>query len=178
MRRARLSVSGVALTLSCCAPGKSQPILGMMPTSNNFAVRTLAAHNRERVAVGEAPLTWDPTLEAGAASYARGLALTGTFAHSSRASRGGAGESLWMGSRGMFSLEQMIATWTSEKRLFVPGIFPLISRTGNWVSVGHYSQMIWPTTTRVGCALASGRAADYLICRYAPAGNIDGRHVP
>jgi hypothetical protein len=62
--------------------------------------------------------------------------------------------------------------------MFVPGLFPRVSRTGNWSAVGHYSQMIWPTTTRVGCALASSQLADYLVCRYAPAGNIDGRRVP
>jgi hypothetical protein len=37
--------------------------------------------------------------------------------------------------------------------------------------------MIWPTTTRVGCALASTPRTDYLVCRYSPAGNIDGRWV-
>ena len=35
--------------------------------------------------------------------------------------------------------------------------------------------MIWPATTRVGCALASTARTDYLVCRYATAGNIDGR---
>ena len=178
MRCVRQPIVVVALMLSGCAPVEAQPMFGMMPNSNSFAARILAAHNRERAAVGESPLAWDSTLAAGAASCARGLALTGTFAHSSRASRAGMGENLWMGSRGMFGIEQMIGTWTSEKRLFVAGIFPVISRTGNWASVGHYSQMIWPTTTRVGCALAAGRAADYLVCRYAPAGNIDGRRVP
>jgi hypothetical protein len=37
--------------------------------------------------------------------------------------------------------------------------------------------MIWPTTTRVGCALATNASTDYLVCRYSPAGNIDGRPV-
>jgi hypothetical protein len=38
--------------------------------------------------------------------------------------------------------------------------------------------MVWPTTTRVGCAVASNAANDFLVCRYSPAGNIDGRSVP
>jgi hypothetical protein len=37
--------------------------------------------------------------------------------------------------------------------------------------------MIWPTTTNIGCALASTPRTDYLVCRYAAAGNIDGRPV-
>ena len=146
--------------------------------TNNLATRIIAAHNRERTALGVGALVWDPALEAGAASYARGMALTGRFVHSDRASRAGAGENLWMGTHGGFSLEQMIANWASEKKMFVPGIFPRVSRTGNWADVGHYSQMIWPSTTRVGCALASNMSSDYFVCRYAPAGNIDGWHVP
>jgi hypothetical protein len=83
-----------------------------------------------------------------------------------------------MGTRGAFNLEQMTGSWIAEKRMFVPGIFPRVSRTGNWADVGHYSQMIWPATTRVGCGLASSPSADYLVCRYVPAGNIDGSRVP
>jgi hypothetical protein len=36
--------------------------------------------------------------------------------------------------------------------------------------------MVWPTTTRVGCAIFSADW-DYLICRYSPPGNIDGRPI-
>src|SRR3954468_5451103 len=151
--------------LAGCAAAAPPATRTQIAASNNFAARIVVAHNRERAAVGAAPLAWDPVLEAGAASYARGLALPGRFAHSNRASRGGAGENLWMGTRGAFSLEQMIGSWASEKAMFVPGVFPRVSRTGNWAAVGHYSQMIWPTTTRVGCALGSNRAADYLVCR-------------
>ena len=123
--------------------------------SNSFSMRIVATHNCERISAGVAPLAWDPALEAGAAAYAHSLALTGIFAHSDRRSRGGSGENLWMGTRGAFSLEQMIGSWLAEKRMFVRGIFPRVSRTGNWTNVGHYSQMIWPMTTRVGCAVAS-----------------------
>jgi len=72
----------------------------------------------------------------------------------------------------------MVGSWSSAKRFFRPGLFPAISRTGNWADAGHYSQMIWPTTTRLGCAIASNVEADFLVCRYAPAGNVDGRRVP
>ena len=89
----------------------------------------------------------------------------------------GVGENLWMGTHGAFGPEAMVGGWASEKRLFVPGIFPNNSRSGNWSDVGHYTQMVWPTTLRVGCALASTPRTDYLVCRYALAGNIDGRWV-
>ena len=142
-----------------------------------FPARVLAAHNAVRAQVGTTPLVWDNVLASAAAAYAQQMAITGRFAHSNRAQRRGTGENLWMGTRGAFSIEAMVAGWSSERRWFRPGLFPKVSRTGNWLDVAHYTQMIWPTTTRVGCALASTRRVDYLVCRYATAGNIDGRPV-
>jgi cysteine-rich secretory family protein len=142
-----------------------------------FPARILAAHNAERARAGLPPLQWDNALGTAAATYAQQMAFTGQFAHSNRHARTGTGENLWMGTHGAFSVEAMVAGWSSEKRWFVPGVFPNNSRTGNWADVGHYTQMIWPTTTRVGCAIASTPSVDYLVCRYAGAGNIDGRRV-
>ena len=143
-----------------------------------MAARFLAAHNRERLAVGVPPLRWDPALAAAAASYGPALAAMGRLEHSPRASRPGQRENLWMGTRGVFSPEQMVGSWAQEKAYFRPGIFPNVSSTGNWLDVSHYTQMIWRSTTSVGCALHQTRATDYLICRYSPPGNADGRRVP
>jgi hypothetical protein len=83
-----------------------------------------------------------------------------------------------MGTRGRFSPEQMVGRWAAEKSRFRAGIFPNVSSTGDWYDVSHYSQLIWPTTTNVGCAMHSSRSSDYLICRFSPRGNIDGQRVP
>jgi hypothetical protein len=91
--------------------------------------------------------------------------------------RPGVGENLWMGSRGYYPVEAMVGAWVSERRWFRPGVFPNNSRTGSWADVAHYTQIIWPTTTRVGCAIASTGRVDYLDGRYTGAGNIDGRWV-
>jgi hypothetical protein len=146
--------------------------------ASEFPARIVAAHNAERARMGMPPLVWDAALGSGAAVYAQQMAMTGMFQHSNRQARRGIGENLWMGTHGAFSVEAMVGGWTAEKRYFEPGIFPNNSRTGNWADVGHYTQMIWPTTTRVGCAIASTPRIDYLVCRYATAGNIDGRQLP
>jgi hypothetical protein len=72
----------------------------------------------------------------------------------------------------------MVSTWTGERRFFRPGIFPNVSTTGNWLDVSHYTTLIWPTTTRVGCSIHRTPDWEFLICRYSPPGNIDGRPVP
>jgi len=150
---------------------------GAQSFAAQFPARILAAHNAERVSAGLPPLEWDNGLGSAAAAYAQQMAMSGRFQHSNRKARPGTGENLWMGSHGAFSVEAMVGGWSSEKRWFAPGIFPAVSRTGDWADVGHYTQMIWPTTTRVGCALASTPRTDYLVCRYAGKGNVDGRPV-
>lgn len=148
-----------------------------VPALDPISARLLAVHNRERLAHGAQPLRWDPALAAAAASYGPALATIGTLQHSPSRSRPGQRENLWMGTRGVFTPEQMVGTWVSEKRYFRPGIFPAVSSTGNWLDVSHYTTMIWPTTTRVGCAIYRTQALDFLICRYSPPGNIDGKPV-
>lgn len=163
---------------SCTSsPAPMNPVAGPM-RSASLASELLNAHNRERSAAGVSPLTWDPVLASAANGFAERLAVQGQLRHSARQARPGQGENLWMGTRAAFPLWQMAASWASEKRWFRPGLFPAVSRTGNWADVGHYSQMIWPTTTQLGCGLASNPRSDVLVCRYAPAGNIDGRRVP
>ncbi len=134
----------------------------------------LAAHNRERARFGSPPLAWDPYLAAGAAPYADQLAREGRLRHSPRAVRPGQGENLWIGTRGFFPLSAMIGSWTDERRLFRAGRFPDTSRTGRWSDVGHFTAIVWPTTTRVGCAIGQSARWEVLVCRYAPSGNIDG----
>jgi hypothetical protein len=147
------------------------------PAQSAFASRILAAHNNERLRVGVPPLQWDERLAVSAARYGPTLAALGRLQHSPRAQRPGERENLWMGQHSRFTLEQMVGGWIAERRLFRPGIFPNVSLTGDWYDVGHYTQLVWRTTTRVGCALQQTQANDYLICRYSPPGNIDGRPV-
>jgi hypothetical protein len=164
----------IALSLLAAAAASSA---AAQPFAAAFPSRVLAAHNSERARAGVPPLVWDQALGSAAAAYATQMAMTGRFAHSDRSLRRGTGENLWMGTHGAFSVEAMVGGWASEKRFFTPGVFPNNSRTGDWEDVGHYTQMIWPTTQRIGCALASNGRVDYLVCRYAGAGNIDGRPV-
>jgi hypothetical protein len=147
-------------------------------SAQSWEATALALHNRERADFGVAPLTWDIGLAGAADLYASELVRTDAWGHSPRASRPGQGENLWMGTVGAFRIEQMVGGWIGERRWFRPGIFPAVSTTGNWIDVGHYTQMVASRTTRVGCAIRSGREWTYFVCRYSPSGNIDGRAMP
>ena len=135
----------------------------------------IAAHNEARRQYGVQALTWDDALARDAAVYAARLAKMNRFEHDTQSGRSlKQGENLWMGTRGAYSYGEMIALLVDERRNFRPGRFPAVSSTGNWSHVAHYTQIVWPTSQRVGCATASNRSSDYLVCRYLPAGNVVG----
>jgi cysteine-rich secretory family protein len=136
--------------------------------------RLLAAHNREREAAGIAPLAWDPALAATAAKWGGQLAASGAFEHDEADPDDPEGENLWAGTRGAWSPEEMVGGWIEEKEYFRPGHFPDNSATGDFADVGHYTQLMWRETGRVGCALAEGAEEEVLVCRYRQAGNVVG----
>ena len=135
----------------------------------------LNAHNAARSRFGVGPVSWNDELAAGAMAHARYMAATGIYGHDlTPGRRRKSGENLWRGSRGVFSYDIMVGVMIDEARLFRPGAFPDNSVNGDWHAVAHYTQIVWPTTTEVGCALASSPTTDYFVCRYAPTGNKDG----
>jgi len=152
----------------CTPTAPRSPPAASPASSANLQALILRAHNRERAAAGAQPLSWDPLLAAAALNHARQLSANGQLRHSPRETRPGQGENLWMGTSGAFSVQQMVGSWASERSYFRPGVFPAVSRTGNWSAVGHYTQMIWPGTTHIGCAIASGARVDVLVCRQWP----------
>jgi hypothetical protein len=135
----------------------------------------MAGHNDARRQYGVGPLVWDEALAQDARAYAEILAARYRFEHDpQRGSNPKQGENLWMGTRTAYSYAEMIGQLVGERRFYRPGRFPEVSTTGDWSMVGHYTQIIWPTSTRVGCGTASNRTRDYLVCRYSPAGNVVG----
>jgi len=141
---------------------------------SDFSLRILSTRNAERAKFGLKPLVWNDKLAADALAYAKVLAASGEFAHSSAGVRGNQGENLWVGTEGAFAIEEMTDHLLEERRNYRPGIFPAVSSTGRWEEVGHYTQIVWPKTREVGCALAQGQGQDWLVCRYFPAGNVVG----
>jgi uncharacterized protein YkwD len=176
-----LAALALALSLAACGMD-SGPVVRHDPgrqvdNRTDFASRLLAAHNGERTRLGLQPLTWNASLATNAREWAESLARSGRFEHAPREARQGQGENLFTGTAGAYSLEEMIGGFLAERRDFRAGLFPDVSHTGRWEDVGHYTQIIWPATRELGCAIATGHGRDTLVCRYSPAGNIVGQRV-
>jgi hypothetical protein len=152
--------------------------LGVPASAQSWETTVLTLHNQERARWRVAPLAWDLGLATSADLWASELARSNRWQHSPAQLRRGQGENLWMGTTGAYSVRAMTAGWVGERRWFRPGVFPDISSTGRWNDVGHYTQMVASGTTRVGCAIRANRHWTYLVCRYGPSGNVNGRALP
>ena len=139
------------------------------------SARILKAHNAERARLKLPGLSWNQHLEREAREWAEHLSRRGTIYHADDRTRNGTGENLWMGTSGGWEVEGMVGMFLDERRHYRHARFPDVSRTGNWADVGHYTQIVWRDTREVGCAVASARGNDVLVCRYYPAGNVMGR---
>jgi len=137
-----------------------------------FIGAILTQHNAYRSALHLPALTWSPALAADALKWAQKIARSGDGQHD-RSIVGREGENIWWGTHDVFSYAEMIGFWGSEKKDFVYGIFP-DCKSSRSAMVGHYTQIIWKNTTSVGCAVTTNGGKDFLVCRYAPAGNMIG----
>ena len=158
-----LMLSSVVLTATPSRPAVD---------STTFRSVILSAHHRERSRVGSAPLEWDEDLARDAKAWGDRLARTHRFEHCSTAGCPTAdqGENLWMGTRGAYSLDRMLLAWSREKRLLAG----MSSWEQDHHAVGHYTQMVWHSSRRIGCAVSMNREDEFLVCRYMEPGNVLG----
>ena len=136
----------------------------------------LAAHNAYRNELGVDPLTYNAVLAANATAWATRDANLGVLEHSQSGGLYGENIAVWGGG---VSWTFIVDVWASEKQYFIYGPFgDGSSTTGHWYDVGHYTQIVWNTTTQCGCGKATNvtQNAEYFVCQYSPAGNIWGRY--
>ncbi|MEG3182320.1 CAP domain-containing protein [Sphingomonas sp. LT1P40] len=175
------------LLLAACSPQQEAPpperFVEQRPFEGDAArgaermqTAMMTMHNTARASARVPELIWDDALARDAEGYAKELARRGKFEHSKQP-RGNPpqGENLWTGTRGAYRYDEMAQHWIDERRHFVNAAIPNVSRTGKFADVGHYTQIVWRGTTRVGCGFASNKRDDYLVCRYLAAGNVWGQ---
>jgi uncharacterized protein YkwD len=127
----------------------------------------LRAHNTRRARHCAPPLEWSGELARVASGWAKQLARRGCpLEHSDTRY----GENLAAGSQGGFSPEDYVEMWYRE-------VEDYNFRRGRFsMSTGHFTQLAWRATKRVGCALAPcSNGLELLVCNYDPPGNVEGQ---
>ncbi|KAF7086350.1 hypothetical protein CFC21_089644 [Triticum aestivum] len=139
------------------------------------AWRFLASHNAARRAVGVRALAWDGGLERCARDYARARARAGcALVHS----HGRYGENLFRGSGvgggGGWTPEAVVAAWVVKERAMYDARYNACR--GPRSACGHYTQIVWRGSKKVGCATATcaGGRGTFAVCMYDPPGNYAG----
>jgi uncharacterized protein YkwD len=127
----------------------------------------VAAHARVRANHCAPPLTWSPKLADYAQHWADALrAKHCAFEHSN----GPYGENLAAGTIGALDPSSSVDYWYSEVKAYK---FP---NGGFSMKTGHFTQLVWKSTTQVGCGHAQCNGLDVWVCEYDPAGNVDGEY--
>jgi pathogenesis-related protein 1 len=125
-------------------------------------------HNYWRAQVGVAPLEWSNELARVADAWARKLKLDGcAFRHSST----DYGENLFRGTTGYYSAADAVDDWADERHDY--NYATNSCKPGE--VCGHYTQIVWAKTTRVGCAKTTCNGMDTWVCNYDPPGNYIGQ---
>jgi len=155
----------------------------LSPADANAVV---VAHNKYRKdpAVNVPALAWSDALATDAQKWADHLASLLTWPANPHSGVGG--ESIAWATAGSKTPAQFVDQWAAEKAKFIPPCTftakvqgDPCSTTGNWRDIGHYTQIVWRSTTHVGCGLATSAATgrDIFVARYAPPGNVRNQLV-
>mmetsp|Transcript_2494 Transcript_2494/g.7505 ORF Transcript_2494/g.7505 Transcript_2494/m.7505 type:complete len:164 (-) Transcript_2494:635-1126(-) len=123
----------------------------------------VARHNKMRARYGAPKLTWSGTIAKTAYSFTQRCSFghdTGTLLALRY------GENLTAGTRNWAT---SINLWLNEAPLYNfknPGFSP---------STGHFTQVVWKGTKKVGCAMSWCNNSPIWSCRYSPPGNYGGQ---
>ncbi|KAI8893840.1 CAP domain-containing protein, partial [Globomyces pollinis-pini] len=112
----------------------------------------LKIHSDARTKVGLNAVTWDPVLAQSALDYATYLQNTSKWEHSQQP----VGENLYMGPGPCADAARM---WYAERVNYNGEKIG----EGNFMSYGHFTQMLYPGLTAIGC----GTTKRYVVCHYS-----------
>ncbi|KAH8318931.1 hypothetical protein KR074_012249 [Drosophila pseudoananassae] len=130
--------------------------------SSKEAEESLEEHNRLRAIHGCPALKLSESLSEGCATYAAELAKIKTLQHSS----GPYGENLCYRSD---SPNKCVQDWYDEIKDYdfkKPGFSP---------KTGHFTAVVWKSSEEMGYGQAVNDSLTFVVVRYTPAGNVEGK---
>ncbi|TKY84920.1 hypothetical protein EX895_006000 [Sporisorium graminicola] len=139
---------------------------------STFEQTMLSMHNADRAKHSASALTWDATLASAAAKWAAGCKWQHT-------PNNPYGQNIAAGTASGFGAKDSCTMWYDEVSQYD------FSTAQYSDATGHFTQMVWKGTKRLGCAiqscsasqmgLGSSGSAQYVVCNYDPPGNVIGQ---
>lgn len=120
------------------------------------AEATLNLHNQARAAAGTAPLIWNEAIAQSAQGWADGCRVG---SHSYLAY----GENISWGAGQSCSASAQ--QWIAEGANWIQGM-------GFTMGTGHFTQIMWRSTTQIGCGLSNCGGTNFVVCQYDTPGNL------
>ncbi|KAK4374516.1 hypothetical protein RND71_005193 [Anisodus tanguticus] len=116
----------------------------------------------------ELPLTWDLNLENYAKWWASSRREDCRLMHSFPEGDFKLGENIYWGSGNTWTPTDAVNAWADEKKYYDYASNSCVEGQ----LCGHYTQIVWKTTRRVGCARVICDSGDvFMTCNYDPPGN-------
>lgn len=171
--------TGEPLTFDVAPSQADETVISALPPSKLTQAEInaiVSTHNEWRDKYGVTQrVVWDNDVAAYAQEWAQMIVTSGQFEHRTNAKYG---ENLFQG-----GVLDGVSTWTAKgvadswgKEDADYDRNALTCAEGK--VCGHFTQVVWATTTAVGCGKATGKVdgndAEAWVCNYNPAGNITG----
>ncbi|EXJ93633.1 hypothetical protein A1O1_02025 [Capronia coronata CBS 617.96] len=166
------------------SPTLSSSTAAAVPTtvSSDYQQGILDSHNIHRRNATVSNLVWSDEM----ASIAAQIASSCVYAHDTSAGGGGYGQNIGAGAPPSDIPAMITDEMYNGEINYYPayGVEPDMSNFEKW---GHYSQIVWKSTTSVGCATqycpnglantGSGVSPYFTVCNYSPPGNFGGQYA-
>jgi pathogenesis-related protein 1 len=153
-------------------------IRSSMSIGSNLTVQEvqqlIRLHNKARADVGVSPVVWSKKLSIYAQEWADNLAsIDCNLKHRPHSGKWKQeyGENLFMGTSGYYGVADAVRSWESEKVYYHGEEL----NSSNYHASGHYTQIVWKNTERIGCARAECNGNLIVVCNYNPPGNVLGQ---
>lgn len=167
----------VFLLLLAFALTKNLRELSFDTSYSNQRNRLLTRQNEYRAKHGVPNMTVDTALQNKAQEWAEHLATIGSLVHSDLKLDGkSVGENIYSKSSSAIPTitgDDAIDKWYGENVNYD------YSNPGYSSTTGHFTQVVWKSSTKVGCGIAAtkekinGWFKIYVVCNYSPAGNMN-----
>lgn len=174
MTRALLPL--LVLLSSCGAAERAEPTTPVERTevspspdrpSDPRMAAMLDAHVARRAAHCAPPLAWSEALAREAQAWADHLGANGCALEHSTS---GFGENLAAGTAGALTPEDYVEMWYREGEGYS------FSSGGFSMETGHFTQLVWVASERLGCGVTTCGGLDVWVCNYDPPGNYEGQY--